>query len=239
MKTGIGEERLFYATVPTRCPYLPDRVEQRVVTQAGAEQQDLLDRLTEAGFRRSQGWLYRPACPTCQACVSVRVPVAEFVWTRSWRRVMRLNADLVATERTMAPTAEQYELFRRYLAARHEDGGMVSMRRDEYEQMVTRAPASSRLVEFRDPAATLQSVALVDRTASGLSAVYKFFNPDLAPRSPGTFVILWHLQRAAELGVPYVYLGYWIGECRKMSYKARFRPLQRLGREGWEPFEQR
>ena len=235
--SDLEHQRLFYATLPTTCPYLPGRMEQRVVTELLPDEQDILDQLSEAGFRRSQGWLYRPACPGCQACVSVRIPVARFVWTKGWRRIVNRNADLAVDERPMRPTAEQYALFRRYLQDRHEDGGMATMSEGDYAAMVARAPRTSRLVEFRNPSGGLAAVSLVDRIASGLSGVYTFFDPALERRSPGTFMILWYLKRAAELGLPYVYLGYWIEDCRKMRYKARFRPLERLVGMRWEPFD--
>ncbi len=228
---------MFYATVPAPCPYLPGRTEQRVVTEVRPNEQDVLDRLTLAGFRRSQGWLYRPSCQGCQACVSVRIVVADFVWTRAWRRVMKRNAGLTATERPMRPTAEQYALFKRYLKARHGDGGMTAMDEADYALMVAKAPKSSCIVEFRGADGTLRAVTLVDRPGSGLSGVYKFFDPDLAADSPGTFMILWYVARTAELGLPYVYLGYWVEDCRKMAYKARFTPMERLEGLAWVPFE--
>lgn len=194
-----------------------------------------LDLLTEAGFRRSQGFLYKPACPDCQACVPVRIEVARFAPGRSFRRIVKRNADLAWAELPPRSTDEQFALFQRYLRHRHQDGGMVRMDRDAYREMVEVAPASTRVVEFRAPDGTLVGVSLTDRLRSGLSGVYKFFAPELEPRSLGTFIILWHVERARALRLPYVYLGYWIAQSRKMAYKVRFAPLERLEGAGWLP----
>jgi leucyl-tRNA---protein transferase len=236
--------RLFYTTDPAPCPYLPGRVERRIVTfldTSDGGDDERHDQLLRAGFRRSHRAVYRPACPGgCEACVPVRVPVARFAWTRNWRRVLRRNADLAAEERPARATAEQFELFRRYLDARHGDGGMSGMGWADYRAMVEDGPASSRLVEFRATSPDdrrLIAVSLTDCVPSGLSGVYKFFDPAEARRSLGTHVILWHVRRAAELGLPYAYLGYWIAESPKMAYKARFQPLERLTPGGWAPMD--
>lgn len=230
----------FYTTDLAPCPYLPDRRERRLVALVearGAADDGRLDLLTEAGFRRSQGFLYKPACPGCRACVPVRIVVERFRPGRSLRRVLKRNADLAWAEAPAATTDEQFALFRRYLRHRHHDGGMVRMDRDAYREMVEVAPDSTRLVEFRDAAGVLVGVSLTDRLRSGLSGVYKFFAPELEPRSLGSFIILWHVERARNLGLPYVYLGYWIAQSRKMAYKVRFTPLERLDGPGWAPLE--
>jgi arginine-tRNA-protein transferase len=226
--------KLFFSTELAACPYLPERRERRLVTMLdGPEPDRLHERLMQAGFRRSQGLAYRPACPGCEACVPVRVPVADFRLTRPWRRIWQHNHDLVAAERPAAATREQYALFQRYLASRHGDSGMATMSWSDYGAMIEDGPVDSRLVEWRRPDGSLIAASLTDRTASGLSGVYKFFDPDESRRSLGSLVILWHIRRALELGLPYVYLGYWIAGSPKMAYKARFRPLERLTAEGW------
>jgi arginyl-tRNA--protein-N-Asp/Glu arginylyltransferase len=226
----------FYTTDLSPCPYLLGRQERRLVALLEAEQgNERLDLLTEAGFRRSQGFLYKPVCPGCRACVPVRIVVGTFKPRRSFRRVQKRNADLSWEERPATSTDEQYDLFHRYLQHRHHDGGMVRMDREAYREMVEMAPASSRVIEFRDPERRLVGVSLTDRLRSGLSGVYKFFAPELEPRSLGTFIILWHIDRARALGLPYVYLGYWIRESRKMAYKARFAPLEQLDGPAWRP----
>jgi len=226
----------FYTTDLAPCPYLPDRRERRLVALLEPELGDRrLDLLTEAGFRRSQGFLYKPACPGCRACVPVRIVVDAFAPRRSFRRVLRRNADLAARELPARSTDEQFALFQRYLQHRHTDGGMVRMDRDAYREMVELAPASTRLIEFRDARGALVGVSLTDRLRTGLSGVYKFYDPELEPRSLGTFIILWHVEHARQLGLPYVYLGYWIALSRKMAYKARFAPLERLAGAAWLP----
>jgi arginine-tRNA-protein transferase len=227
--------RSFYATQPAPCPYIDGRTEQRIVTPFFAgDDAVFFDGLNQAGFRRSHGFLYRPACPGCQACVPVRVPVDRFVWTRRFRKVWNRNVDLVAELRPARATDEQFALFKRYLLARHDDGGMARMSREDYRELVENAPADTMIVEFRKTD-ELVAVALSDRLLSGLSGVYKFFAPELEKRSPGTFVILWHIAEAARLGLPFVYLGYWIEQSRKMRYKAQFQPMQQLGPNGWFP----
>ncbi|HET6519458.1 MAG TPA: arginyltransferase [Geminicoccaceae bacterium] len=239
--TAVAAMKLFYSTDPAPCPYLPGRMERRLVTFLDGDDgagDARHDELLRAGFRRSHSAVYRPACPGCEACVPVRVPVARFAWTRTWRRVLRRNADLAALERPTGATAEQFELFRRYVGARHGDGGMSGMGWGDYRAMVEDSPASSRLVEFRTPEGRLIAVSLTDRVPSGLSGVYKFFEPDESRRrSLGSFAILWHVRRAAELGLPHVYLGYWIARSPKMAYKARFRPQERLTPDGWREIE--
>lgn len=224
----------FYTTDLAPCPYLPHRQERRLVALAEADRGDArLDLLTEGGFRRSQGFLYKPVCPGCTACVPVRIVVDGFTPGRSFRRVLSRNRDLCWVETQNQSTDEQFALFQRYLRRRHQDGGMVRMDREAYREMVEVAPASSRLVEFRDSGGTLVGVSLTDRLRSGLSGVYKFFAPELEQNSLGTFIILWHIERARELGLPYVYLGYWIAQSRKMAYKVRFAPLERLDGAIW------
>ena len=226
----------FYSTDLAPCPYLAGRQERRLVALVEGETgNDRLDLLTEAGFRRSQGYLYKPVCPGCRACVPVRIVVAGFRPGRSFRRVIARNGDLRWSEVPAVGTDEQFALFHRYLRQRHQDGGMVRMDRQAYAEMVEAAPTTTRIVEFRDPAGRLAAVSLTDRLRSGLSGVYKFYNPTLPQRSLGSYIILWHIERARELGLPFVYLGYWIAESRKMAYKSRFAPMERLEGAFWLP----
>jgi leucyl-tRNA---protein transferase len=232
--------QLFYSTEPAPCPYLPGRQERRLVTfLEGALAERRHELLVRHGFRRSQGIAYRTACPGCNACVPVRIPVARFRWRRTYRRIWRHNADLVAEERPPRATIEQYRLFRRYLESRHPDGGMADMAFDGYRVMVEDTPLQTLVVELRDAAGRLVACSLTDRSPTALSGVYKFFDPDQAARSLGSHVILWHVHRAQEQGLEHVYLGYWIAESPKMAYKARFQPLERLTTRGWEPLEAR
>ncbi len=225
--------RPFYATQPGPCPYLPGRVEQRIVTPfSPTDGPALFDHLNRAGFRRSHGFLYRPACPGCHACVPVRVVVDRFVASRRFRKVRNRNADLAAVCLPAVSSDEQYVLFKRYLEARHDDGGMARMTRDEYAELVERATAETFLVEFRQ-SDTLVAVAITDRLLSGLSGVYTFFDPALASRSLGTYTILWHITETARLKLPFFYLGYWIEGTRKMRYKTQFHPIEQLTPTGW------
>ena len=227
---------LFFSTEPAPCPYLAGRAERRLVTAIeGSDPEQLHDRLLRAGFRRSQGYAYRPACTGCQACVPVRIPVTRFCLRRSWRRILRDNRDLLPNERPAVATAEQYALFRRYLEGRHAESGMADMTWTEFRTMINDSPVQTRVVEWRRTIdRSLIAASLTDRCPSGLSGVYKFFDPDEGRRSLGSLIILWHVQRAIELGLPYVYLGYWIAQSPKMGYKARFQPLERLTPAGWQ-----
>ncbi|MFO1037484.1 MAG: arginyltransferase [Geminicoccaceae bacterium] len=232
MLTPIADLQRFYSTDLAPCPYLDGRRERRLVALVDDERS--LDLLTEFGFRRSQGFLYKPACPGCRACVAVRIVVGDFHPSRNFRKVLKRNADVTVEEVSCETTDEQYDLFHRYLLHRHREGGMARMDRAAYREMVESAPPSSRLVEFRIED-ELVGVSLTDRVRSGLSGVYKFFAPEAEKRSFGTFMILWHVERARELKLPYVYLGYWIADCRKMAYKVRFGPMERLDGATWRP----
>jgi arginyl-tRNA--protein-N-Asp/Glu arginylyltransferase len=226
---------LFFSTELAPCPYLPNRAERRLVTSLDrSDADDRHERLMQTGFRRAQRFAYRPACPGCRACVPVRIPVARFVMTRGWRRILRRNADLSACERPLVATEEQFELFSRYLLGRHAEGGMSAMSWTDYRAMVDDSPVAGLVAEWRRPDGSLIAVSLTDRCASGLSGVYKFFDPNEARRSLGSLIVLWHVQRARELRLPYVYLGYWVAGSAKMAYKARFRPLEQLTVEGWQ-----
>ncbi len=232
----ITTPHVFFITPPAPCPYLPGRTERRVVASLDELPAEAFDALTGAGFRRSQRFVYKPNCLGCQACVSVRILARRFVWTRSFRRIRARNRDLLVRERAPRVTEEQYALFSRYLDQRHTEGGMQGMRFEEYREMVEDGTPRTRLIEFRDRGGRLLAVSLTDRVADGFSGVYKFFDPAERRRSLGTEIVLWHVQRACELNLPHVYLGYWIAGCRKMEYKSRFRPLERLEGASWMPF---
>ncbi|HEY8268633.1 MAG TPA: arginyltransferase [Xanthobacteraceae bacterium] len=233
----------FFLTSPAPCPYLPGRQERKVFTHlVGERAPDLNDILTQGGFRRSQSIAYRPACETCRACISVRVLVKEFD-PAPFRRVTQANEDLVGHARAPVPTAEQYSLFRAYLDTRHADGGMADMTVLDYAMMVEDSHVRTKLIEYRrrgpDSGITgrgtgpLVAVALTDALTDGLSMVYSFYDADARSRSLGTFLILDHIERAKKLGYSYVYLGYWVEGARKMDYKGRFRPQERLMPDGW------
>ncbi|MFW5679020.1 MAG: arginyltransferase [Pseudomonadota bacterium] len=227
----------FASTDLQPCPYLADRMERRLFTIVhGADADQRHEVLMQAGFRRSQNVLYRPICPGCLACRSVRIPVRGFAATRSLRRVEKRNADLVARMVEPLFAEEHYRLFRRYIESRHGDGGMADMDRGSFRRMIETSPVTTRLIELRDGAGRLVAASLSDEVESGLSGVYKYFDPSLAERSLGTLVILRHIDLARSLGLSFVYLGYWIAGSRKMAYKARFRPLEILEGDRWVPF---
>ncbi len=214
---------------------MPGRLERKVVTLLAAEDPDKLhDALSQAGFRRSQDLAYRPACDDCSACVPVRVPVAEFTPGRTQRRILQENQGMIYRAIPALATREHYFLFRRYILARHGDGGMADMDFGDYRAMIEDSPVSTHLAEFRDVEGQLVGVCLTDRMGDGLSLVYSFFDPILADRSPGTAMILRQIEAARELDLPFVYMGYWIAESRKMAYKRKFRPLEALTHEGWQ-----
>jgi len=237
----------FYLTAPSPCPYLAGREERKVFTHlVGERAPGLNDLLTHGGFRRSQSIAYRPACETCRSCVSVRVIAKDFRPSRNMRRVAERNADMVGDMRALVPTSEQYSVFRAYLDSRHRDGGMADMTVLDYAMMVEDSHVKTRLIEYRRRgpdsaingrgAGTLLAVALTDVLGDGLSMVYSFFDPEEEARSLGTFMILDHIERARTMGLPYVYLGYWVNGSRKMDYKSRFLPQERLTPEGWARF---
>lgn len=233
-----------YLTAPGPCPYLPGRRERKVFTHLlGADAEPLNDALSEAGFRRSQTIAYRPACEGCNACVSVRIRAEDFVPSKAFRRVINMNGDLSRNVTNGKATQEQFGLLRAYLDARHDEGGMAEMTALDYVSMVEDSTVRTDLVEYRLPGAKdqpgkLVAVALTDVLNDGLSMVYTFFDVSLPERSLGTHLILDHVDEAQRCGLPHVYLGYWIDGCRKMSYKARFKPLEALTADGWRPFEQ-
>ncbi|HPG02122.1 MAG TPA: arginyltransferase [Rhodoblastus sp.] len=229
----------FYLTAPSACPYLPGREERKVFTHlVGRRAAHLNDALTQSGFRRSQTIAYRPACENCRACVSVRVLVDDFRPGRTMRRVLTRNADMTARLAPAQATSEQYSLFRGYVDSRHGDGGMADMSVLDFSMMVEDIHVETRLVEYRragaDGRAELIACCLTDVLADGLSMVYSFYEPDEAARSLGVYMILDHIERARALGLPHVYLGYWVEGSKKMDYKSRFLPQERLGMNGWE-----
>jgi len=226
--------QFFYTTAPLPCPYLPGRTERKIVTElSGTEAEALHERLSRAGFRRSHNIAYAPVCPGCQACVPIRVVSEDFAPDRTQRRILRANADLTISEMPARATAEQFSLFQRYQKNRHADGDMAAMGYYDYRAMIEDTPISTGILEFRDAQDRLLGACLTDWLADGLSAVYSFFDTDEDKRSLGTFAVLWLVGRARSLGLPYVYLGYWVPESRKMAYKARFRPSEILISGAW------
>jgi leucyl-tRNA---protein transferase len=231
----------FYLTAPSPCPYLGGKEERKVFTHlVGERAPELNNILTQGGFRRSQSIAYRPACEGCRACVSVRVIAKDFRPTQSMRRIARRNIDIGSEMRVAVPTSEQYSIFRAYLDSRHRDGGMADMTVLDYAMMVEDSHIETRIIEYRRSqraGGDLIAVALTDVLGDGLSMVYSFFEPDEAARSLGTFMVLDHIARAQRMELNYVYLGYWVRGSRKMDYKSRFLPQERLMPDGWAKVE--
>ncbi|MGH6865506.1 MAG: arginyltransferase [Methyloceanibacter sp.] len=229
----------FYITAPQPCPYLPGRLERKLFTHLTRDKPGfLIDNLLKGGFRRSQNIAYMPYCDACSACVPVRILVNEFSARRSLRRIARANLDLVATRTSPAPSSEQYALFRSYIDARHADGGMAEMSVLDYSLMVEDSVVETFVTEYRlrpdeDGDSPLMGVSLCDRLSDGVSMVYSFYDPDQPARSLGTYMILDHVEYARSQDYPFVYLGYWIEGSRKMRYKNRFKPQERLTSKGW------
>ncbi|NBO21042.1 MAG: arginyltransferase [Rhodobacteraceae bacterium] len=232
----------FYVTAPQPCPYLDGRMERKLFTALQGDQaQQLNDTLSKQGFRRSQNVLYRPSCAECSACLSARIRVDAFAPSRTQRRISRTNADLMRNATSPWATEDQFSLFRRYLDARHADGGMADMDIFEFAAMIEETPIKSRVIEYTraprpgETGRPLAAVCLTDVFDDGLSMVYSFYDPDLAPRSLGTHVILDHIALAREVGLPFVYLGYWVPGSRKMGYKANFAGLEIYKAGAWGP----
>jgi leucyl-tRNA---protein transferase len=231
----------FYVTAPQPCPYLEGRMERKLFTALqGDHAQKLNDTLSKQGFRRSQNVLYRPSCAECSACLSARIRVADFVPSRTHKKIMRRNTHFRRNATSPWATEDQFALFRRYLDARHADGGMADMDIFEFAAMIEETPIKSRVIEYiRPPTAPevgkqLAAVCLTDVFDDGLSLVYSFYDPDLAETSLGTHIILDHIAIAREAGLPYVYLGYWVPGSRKMGYKAAFTAVEIYKAGRWQ-----
>ncbi len=234
------ENTQLFLTAATPCPYLPGKMERKLFTHlTGRRAAALHHLLSDNGFRRSQNLIYRPACDGCSACQSVRIVAKRFAFTKSYRRILRLNADITARVCPAHATPEQYALFHRYLESRHAGGGMTQMSYIDFEYMIEDTPVQSVIVEYRlgtEPDAPLVAVALSDVMPDGLSMVYSFFDPDMSERGLGNLLILDHIRQVRQTGLSYVYLGYWVKDSPKMAYKARFRPLEvQMGPLGWRP----
>jgi arginyl-tRNA--protein-N-Asp/Glu arginylyltransferase len=215
------------------CDYLPGRQARMVyVPPDFALHRPAYSRLAANGFRRSGDWVYRPYCRSCTACIPVRIPVAGFALNRSQRRIRRLNSDLSVHPRPAVFDESHYRLYRRYLQARHAEGAMALSSREDYLGFVASSWGDTGLYEFRSQDRLL-AVAVVDHLEQALSAVYTFYDPDRPLRSLGTYAVLWQIEEARRRGLEWVYLGFWIAECRKMAYKGLFRPVEALLGERW------
>ena len=231
----------FFVTAPSACPYIDGMEERKVFTDLeGPDAMALNEALGKIGFRRSQTVAYRPACEDCNACISVRSRALDFKPSKSMKRVATRNADIKSQVRPAITTVEQYDLLHKYLVGRHDDGSMTNMSHDDFREMVETSSVETVLIEYRRALDNkLMGVALTDQHSDGLSMVYSFFDIDENERSLGVYMILDHLKRTRIANQPYLYLGYWVKQSQKMSYKVRYQPIEALGAAGWRLMDKR
>lgn len=234
-------ELQFYATAPYPCSYLPDKIARsQVATPSHLIHADLYGELVNAGFRRSGLYTYRPYCDECSACTATRIPVKHFAPNRSQKRSWKKHAGLDIRALNLGYQEEHFELYQRYQNERHAGGDMDQDDQDQYMQFLLQSRVNSRIVEFRDGPSDLnpgrlRMVSMIDILDQGISSVYTFFDTSNTSASYGSFSILWQIQQALELDLPYLYLGYYIENSEKMSYKAKFQPIEGLIDDHWQP----
>ncbi|MCB1691796.1 MAG: arginyltransferase [Pseudomonadales bacterium] len=232
--TSLSELR-FFTTPAHDCSYLEGRQAITLFADPLARiDKKLYSALSEVGFRRSGNHIYRPYCQNCSACIPVRVPVNRFSYSRRQRRIMKKNADV--SMRVVAPQAtdEYFSLYERYITARHHDGDMYPADPDQFESFLVDGRPEAMFYEFR-LGEELLAVAVVDELVDGLSAIYTFFDPDRTTRSLGVFAVLSLIEAAKSKSLSHLYLGYWIKQCQKMSYKMDYKPIEMFISNHWIP----
>jgi len=231
--TDLSELR-FFQTSEHDCGYLPERQARNVFVDPNQEiDASAYNFLSAYGFRRSGSQVYKPHCVNCTACIPFRVITQEFVPNRSQRRCLRKNEDLSISLQSEIDTDEMYDLYERYIRARHSDGEMFPPSREQFTSFLSREWGITRYLCFREPNGKLISVAVTDVLPNGFSAMYSFFDPSSPERSLGVFNVLYQIQWARESELEFLYLGYWIQGCQKMEYKRNFAPNQMLIDNQW------
>jgi arginine-tRNA-protein transferase len=224
----------FYSTPEHDCSYISDtKAKTLFINPQDKIDQNVYTQLSELGFRRSGTHIYRPHCDNCTACISIRIPVQYFKYSKSQQRVINKNKDMQVEEVNCHFSDEYYQLYEKYINIRHKDGDMYPPSVDQFKSFLVESKQLSRFFEFRLPNGQLVAVANMDILKGSLSAVYTFYDPDLVKRSLGTFAILWQIKESQKRGLNFLYLGYWVDSCQKMKYKTAFKPMELLINGKW------
>ena len=225
----------FYTTPLRPCPYIKGLSERRIITELDSyDTEEMHDLLTLNGFRRSHGLAYTMSCPGCTACIPMRINCADFTLSRSQRRLEKINDSTIFADTVKSSTREQYALFKSYQVGRHDGGEMSKMTFYDYQGLSDNSPLETSLIEYRLSDGYLVAVCIIDRLIDGFSAVYSFYDPCMQKNSLGTYMILWLIRRSRNIGLRYLYMGFWIEKCTKMSYKSKFRPYEIFINAEWQ-----
>ena len=244
MRHELNRVPQFYVTAPQKCPYIKGKIERKLFTALyGRNTVDLNDELSLQGFRRSQKVLYRPLCSNCSACLSIRVKVNEFYYSKSQNRVINKNKKLIRVKKKPEATDEQFEIFKKYLNCRHLNGGMSDMDAHEFSSIIEETNVDSEIFEYwelkKNKKKQLVAVCLTDKNKDGLSMVYSFYDPKYNSQSLGKFMILDHINLTKSKNLDYLYLGYWIRDNSKMGYKSSYFPAEVFYKNQWKEINEK